>query len=514
MESEKEWFAKLSASLRCQRYLKIFLFLAVLALAFSLVYTPHIKDPFPKHIDEWHHLTEGIKMASGDYDFQTKGSARFESGFHFFLMLLYFIFGKNLILIYKFLPAIWAVFSAMALFFLVYRKTKNNFWIGILAVFFFASIKSNVNILGLWFFTPLTFALPLVFLFIHFFTEGIEKQNKKFILASLLIALVIIPVHAPSFLFAVPFLFIYSLFYIKYILKEWRFFSLFLLIPLVGLLFFNAFMRYSLAVTAAQILSALKFQKGWGVLELNNSPMEIYSLAGYIFAVLGAAALSLAPIIYRDIKLLRKNSIFILWPLSVLIFIVIYRQTGISYIVPYQRNIYYLALSLPILSAFGASYTIKLFNILISRILKNEKLKNILKIIFIIIFLGALFFFAFRDYQKVPANIQLYNVIGWNEYNALMFLKNFSEQHSEKGVVMADLMTSEAIYPVSGNTPVATIFFYGNRADAENFFNSEDCWEKNQIAGSYSVKYTLSRLPIECNWTEIYNKGNYIYKLN
>ena len=86
----------------------------------------------------------------------------------------------NLVLFYKFLPAIWAVFSALALFFLVYKKT-NDFYLGILAIIFFASIKSNLNLLGLWFFTPLTFSIPFILLYIYFFTEGIEKRDNQMI---------------------------------------------------------------------------------------------------------------------------------------------------------------------------------------------------------------------------------------------------------------------------------------------------------------------------------------------
>lgn len=154
---------------------KIILLVALL-FTFIMVYSPHFNYPFPFHVDEWHHIDEA-KRLFGEEKY-VPGENRLEFGFHLFLGILPKV--VNLVLVYKFLPAVWMVLSALALFFLVYKKT-NHFETAIFSILFFASIKSNTNLLGPWFFTPLTFATPLIFLYIYFFTEGYERTNKKYL---------------------------------------------------------------------------------------------------------------------------------------------------------------------------------------------------------------------------------------------------------------------------------------------------------------------------------------------
>lgn len=463
---------------------KLFFLVLALIFTFLLVYTPHFAYPFPSHIDEWHHITEAIKLQEGEYSGGTMG---YRAGFHLLLLLLSKI--TNLVSIYQFLPAIWAVFSALVLFYVVYKKTNKQFYIAFLAVIFFASIKSNVNITGLWFFTPLTFSLPFIFLYVYFFTEGIEKQNKKFILVSLAIIVTLLFVHSISVLFAIPFLLIYSLFNFKYIKKEWKFFSLFLIIPIVGALFYKFITKVPWESLARNLVQALQFERGWGVLEINNSFFELYSLIGYILAFIGLI------LVFRNEKNLKKYLAYGLWPVTVLILIVIYRKTGVSYLSPYQRNLYYFVIGLPILSALGLNYLFRL-----TRRIINKKI--FLVVIFIIVI-----FFTFKSYWEIPKQVDLYQVIDNNDYQAILFLSTLP-----KSVVMADPMVSVAMYPISRQEPVATLFFYGNRKIAKIFFLLDDCKVKQQILNKYKIRYVLSKLEINCDWDLIYDKENYIYE--
>jgi len=193
---------------------EISLLVFILISVFILVYSPHFNYRFPYFIDEWHHISQSYNLFEEGYFL---GSGKLEIGFQLFLRILSLIievFRINFFLFYKFLPALWAVFSALVLFYVVEKKT-SNFYIGILAVIFFASIKSNSDIGGLWFFTPLTFSIPFVFLYIYFFTEGIEKRDNQMILWSLVIMIFLLPIHAISVLFAIPILLIYCLFHLK-----------------------------------------------------------------------------------------------------------------------------------------------------------------------------------------------------------------------------------------------------------------------------------------------------------
>jgi hypothetical protein len=473
-----------------KNYQKILLILA-LGLVFILVYSPHFDYRFPFHIDEWHHIRQVRKLASGQYEFGISGT---ELGFHLFLLPLYKI--SNLILIYRFLPALWAVISAAALFYVVYKKTSQGFWSAILAVVFFASIKSNVNITGLWFFTPLTFSIPFIFLYVYFFTEGITEQNKKYILVSLGIMAFLIPIHAVSVLFALPILLIYALIHYRYLLKEYKFFSIFLIIPLIGVLFY----KYSFGVSGGELIGnlfdQLQFKRGWGVLELKNPLTSFYSWLGYVLALVGILFIFIN-------KKAKKYMAYLIWPSFTLILIIIYRLFGISYLSPYQRNLYYFAISLPLLSGIG------LYSIIETT--QNYFTKSQIKILvggLIFVITGLL---VFRNYHFIDYQVDLYRVIDENDYQALSFLADLPE-----GTTLATPFISTALYPISGRYPLSTLFFeLQERASLEKFFTSPGCEYKNELIGKYEdIKYVISKRPIACDWDLIYQDNNYIYRVN
>jgi len=473
--------------------------ITILIFIFLLIYSPHFNDAFPKHIDEWHHITESIKLKQGQ---NIQGISATESGFHIFLALLSSF--TNIILIYKFLPAIWATLTALILFIIIKYKTSNlkkSFFISLFTIIFFASIKSNVNLTGLWFFTPLTFSIPFIYLYIYFFSEGIRKQNKKMILYSFLIMIFLIPIHSISVLFSIPFLIIFSLFNYKYLKKEYKFFSIFIIIPIIGIFFFSNIMNLSFINSIRTILTQLQFKHGFGVLEIKNSFFELYSPIGYLLSILG-----IIHIISSKAKF-KKYLIYLLWPLTIIIYIIIFRLTDISFLSPYQRNLYYLAISLPFLSSLGLYYLIIKIKKLTNNLDKETKKTIFNTIITILIILILLL--TFISYYKTPDNIKLYKTIDNNNYEAIQFLSSLP-----KSKIMAPALISTAIFPISNHQPVATTFFYGNRTIVEQFFRSNTCQIKNQIIKENKVSYVLSENSINCNWKIIYNKNNnLIYKV-
>lgn len=478
---------------------QIFFIMLVAIAVFLLVYSPHFNYPFPFHIDEWHHITEAIKLKNGEY---SGGGIGYRVGFQFILYSISILIGiGNLIAIYQYFPAIWAVVSALVLFYVVYRKTDKNFLIALFSMLFFASLKSNVNIEGLWFFTPLSFSLPFIFLYVYFFTEGIEKRNKKQILISLIIMAFLIPIHSISVLFAVPFLFVYSMFYHKYLWKEWKFFSLFLIIPIIGIIIYTYFTKLSLLSSLVNLFFDLQFKRGWGVLEANNSFLETYGIIGYLFAIIGVFSI----FIYQ--KEHKKYLAYLLWFALTLISIIIYRFFGVSYLAPYQRTFYYFAISLPFLSSLGLYYLFKLKNDYVDRsgIIDKHYAKKFISLVLVLIVL----FFTFYSYYSMPKDTGLYKLIDNNDYNALLFLK---EQPA--GKVMAPPEVSSALYAISGKSPVGAIYFYGNRTESENFFKTNDCSEKNKILKRNRVSYVLSKFPINCTYPVIYDLRDLVYDVH
>lgn len=478
---------------------KIQVLLIILAsiATFFLVYSPHFNYRFPLHIDEWHQITEATKIDNGEYFIQgregyvTRG---FEIGFHIIIFML--LKSTNLVLSYQYLPALWAVVSALTLFYIVYKKTEK-FELAFFSMIFFASIKSNVNIGGLWFFTPLTFSIPFIFLYVYFFTEGMEKRNKKLILTSILIMLFLLFIHAISVLFAIPFLLIYAFFHLDYIKKEYKFFLSFLLIPIIGIIFYIYMEHLSLINFFGKLIEDMQFKKGWGVLEIKNSFFELYSLTGYLLAIMG--------VIIAIFRKEKKFLAYILWPAALLISILIYRITEVSYLSSYQRNLYYFAISLPLLSSLGLYHILRFSRERINKtsLLKSASLiKNIITIILVIFVI----FLAFKSYYVIPKQIEIYHVIDDKDYQALLFLSEL-----KKDRVMADALFSSAVYPISKKEPVGATWFYGNATEVRDFFTADNCSIAQNILDRNNATYIISKRQLACDWKMIY-KEPYIYQ--
>lgn len=477
--------------------------LASIVVIFLLVYQPHKSYPYPFHVDEWHHITEAIRLGdpTGYYHYlsleENRPDSGLEVGFHFFLYLISLF--TNLVTGYKFLPAIWACFTAATLFYVVYQKTEKNYWLAWLAIFFFGSVKTNVNLMGLWFFTPMTFSLPFILWYFYFFDKGIQTYNKKPILIGLSILIFLVPFHPLSVLFSFPILAIYFLINRKFIFKEYRLFSLFIFPLLAGFIFYKLTHGISFLQTFKNLFSQIVFTHGWGVLELKNSPFELYNFIVYLFAFLGIY------FIFQT-KQQQKYALFLIWPIYLTILIFLYRLTGVSLFSPYQRNWYYLGLSLPILSAMGFYYTllkIKNFN-------QHPQWAN-LSTFFIMLICLITPILLYGNYYKLPKNTDLYRVVSRTDYKILEYLKDLP-----RGTVMANPLISTAIFPVSGQEAVGTIAFYGNRKDAENFYLSKSCAEKRKLAKKHQVKYVLTKNNLGCVFGTLLKEigGTKIYKTN
>tara|TARA_Y100000310_G_C20496114_1_gene721613 strand:- start:114 stop:926 length:813 start_codon:yes stop_codon:yes gene_type:complete len=264
------------------------------------------------------------------------------------------------------------------------------------------------------------------------------------------------------------------------------------------------------------IVNILQFGTEFGVIEYPNSFFDIYSLAAYITAIAGILVIYLS-------KKSKRFSVYMLWPATLLISIIFYRITKISYFSPHQRNMYYFAISLPILSAIGLFYILSL--------IKKVNAHNLIKKTLYFIVLIIIFFFTFSSYFNIPKVVEIYNVIDNDDYQALLFLSNLP-----KSRVMALPLLSAAIYPISGHEPVATVYFYeksviedergdfaffgdkkqltsyASRNELYAFFSLEDCKVKHQIFNMHRFKYILSKEKIDCGWDLIYQENNYIYR--
>ena len=197
-------------------HVQIGLLVLILIATFLLVYSPHFNYAYPLHIDEWRHISEARKINEGIYP---EGFEALEIGFQLFLSGLYKV--VDVVLIYKFLPALFASIAGLMVFFFVYNLTQK-YLPALFSLIFFASLKSNVNIMGLWFFSPLTFAIPLIYLFFWLFSSGVENDTPKKLLYSGGVYILLIFTHPISATFMIPIIIMYSFIKYKFFIKHWK----------------------------------------------------------------------------------------------------------------------------------------------------------------------------------------------------------------------------------------------------------------------------------------------------
>ena len=176
--------------------------------------------------------------------------------------------------------------------------------------------------------------------------------------------------------------------------------------------------------------------------------------------------------------------------------IVMFSIYDVSIISTYQKMIYYATISLAILSGIGLNFIFELF----MRI-PYRSIGNILSIIFLV----TVFFYSFKDYY--PGIPEGYLVLE-KDYEVVKWLK---DNNYTNRTVLGTFLTSEALYPISGNYPIANIFFKGNgtaRSDMGGFFES-NCTIKREIIDRYNISIIISEKNVECenfNYREIYNR--------
>ena len=511
------------------------LLLAVILVGGLLVYSPHFSYPYPLHVDEWHHIEGALRLFTDNY---FKGVNKAEVGFHFILYLVSLLF--DLVLVYKFLPAIWFSVTIFTLFLVVHRQSKGNYFISILSCIFFISLKSNVNLMGPWFFTPLTFATPFVYLYVYLFMRGMVEGGEGsttpayghpsssvrrgsrphlheggaetksggggvygdstwlYLLGSLLVMLFLIPIHAISVFFAIPILALYLLLNFGLLKKHWMKLLIFLVVPIVGALVYFLFFNGSWGNLEAVFL----FRKGWGILELNNSLTEVYSLAGLLLSALGFCC-----IIFNR-KKFRHFEVYAIWGVVSLLMILIFKIWDVSFFAPYQRYMYYLALSLPVLSALGVEFVLKTLLLVIAGAGVKEKSKLILNYSVTMGSLALIAFFVFQMYFVLPPQSRTYNAIDELDYQTMLYLRDLPP-----GKVISPGLTTMAVYPIARKMVVSSLVYVPNLGQ-QNFYLADSCEKKEKVLSNNKAKYVISRSIIGCGWEIVYNKGQVIYRID
>ena len=506
---------------------KYFIVTITLIFVFMIVYNFHSGYNYPMHLDEYHHIAQSIQIiekkgfsSTNPYFHDEVRHENLEPGFHILLSELFLMTGIDPVRHYGFLPALFACLSAFMLFVLI-NKITNNFWTGIFAMLFFASLKSSVNILGINFFTPLTACIPLIYLFLLMLIESLLDMNIKKLLISIILSACMIIIYPLCGTLIIPIAFLYFLlnpkiikqFYLKikeiFAIKRLdkdkiSYFKTALLtisIILVIIVTFIYFWRYiSFSRNIAQIINLLIFREGWGKVEIKYFLPYLYGIISTILALIGMIV---------SIKQ-KKYLIFVFFAFITVGLTSMFNKFGFTILSPYQRTLYFAMLFLVPLSAIGLSYIINYIKKLKIPFLSRVAKRPIVTFLVIIIFIGV-----FSSHYKLIDERKAYNnkIINRNDYNAIKWLEKNYGSHN---IVLAPIFVSSTIYPISRNYVVSILpgQLMGENLNASiDFFNVE-CNEKKRIIEENKVNLVFSKEKIDCNGLkEVYNNQDFIYEV-
>ena len=479
------------------------------------------------HLDEYHHIAQSVQIieekgfvSTNPYFAEEIRHENLEPGFHILLSELFLLTGIDPVQHYGFLPALFVCLSAFMLFVLI-NKITNNFWTGIFAMLFFASLKSSVNILGINFFTPLTACIPLIYLFLLMLTEALSDGDIKRLFISIILSACLVIIYPLCGTLIIPIAFLYFLLNPR-IIKEFYFKTkeifaieklnkdkisyfktslLTITIILVITVTFIYFWRYiSFSRNKAQIINSLIFREGWGKVEIKYFLPYLYGIISTILALIGII------ISFKQ----KKYLIFVFFAFITVGLTSMFNKFGFTILSPYQRTLYFAMMFLIPLSAIGLSYVIDYMKKLKIPFLSRVSEGPIVALLVIIIFIGV-----FSSHYKLIDERKTYSnkIINEEDYKAIKWIE---ENYGSHNIILAPVFVSSTIYPISQNYVVSILpgQLRGENLNASvEFFNS-GCNEKRKIIEENKAKLIFSKGKIDCNGLkEVYSNKNFIYEV-
>ncbi len=445
-----------------KKYEYVFLILFLLFLGF-IIYSPHIEYPLPLHMDEWHHLSQAKSLIQGDYEFN-------QSSYKILFHILLIPFVLLPFYTWQFIPAIIAILIGITGYSIC--KKKWGILEGLLFILILSSIKSNVHVLGLWFTTPLTLGIVLYLLLFYFYTTAITTDSVKHFYIALSITILTTLTYVLAFFALIPYIFALVILKRKSISHLKKHLLAFSLPALAGILI------YSITNPSIQTLfTRLLFDETFAVIPYTNSLFSVFSVIGFIFALIGMIVI--------------KEKHLLLLPILQAIHLLVFVFLKVSPLIPYQRLLYFFAITLCLFAAIGVGY-----------IIKKYRFGFIILLLFPLLFIG---------YADPDPRFSLYQAV---DLNILPVFSVLSTQ--EQGVVILNHFPANGLYLLANQKPFATTYF-DNRQKLPLIqeFLQGSCETQKNILAKYSIQYAILEKPSECeHFTLIYEKNYYyLYKI-
>jgi hypothetical protein len=467
--------------------------IAVLLLIGFLACSPRINHRFPVHLDEWVHLNWATYVMDRENYmekeplFSEASLPKHEVGFHVLLSEIFLMSGIDPVLQFRHIPVLFNIVSALLLFIIIFKTTKN-FYTGIFAMLFYASLRSNINILGTWFFVPFVFTFPLIF--ILFYTTAKAAENKRFLILSILTIFLLFFIHVQVAIFSSLVFIIYLILNYKKITKNKKYLFLMILVPLIILIFYTkALWNNNFIGFIQNIIHRLTF-KGYGQgPAIDYNLLFFYGIIPSILAAIGAI-FSL-----RDLK----QRFWIIWIALAGIILIIFAKFELTFFVAYRRLIYIIMVGLVPLSALGLSALLKYLK------KKVRKLKKIIPSVVI----AFVFIAAFWNYYNIPANTKIFYLINDEEYDSL---KWFEQNYGNYNLIFAPRWLSETVYPITKNYVDHNLVKLTD--DKKDEFYQGNCTAKLNIARQVNASFVFSEKEINCSFlSQLHDDSIFIFKL-
>jgi hypothetical protein len=502
--------------------------LLVLAFTAALVYSPHNSYPYPFHTDEWQHLAKSTQIMEDGSIIQTNPYYKevvyqqdMEIGFHVFLAEFFLLSGADPVLSYRFLPAIFACISAFMLFVLV-QRTTNSFLAGLFSALFFASLKTNIFLLGPWFFVPLTMSFSLLYLTFYSMTEGLGKGSLAFFASATILLSALALVHPSIASFAYMTMTAYLMLAAVYttaiaalsvalrkerLLQERRRLLHHPLRKTAGIMVlyaipFLSFLYFAKLIWQGSITQTIEyFVTVFIVFGRTTMVDELYQQM-FLADVYGLTAMILAAAGLLYLAATKRGSILFSGLLVALSLIVLYQLRGFTILLFYERAVYCALICLAALSGIGLYAIAEALR----RLLKGPGALKIIPAAIAFILVLLVFANVFSSYFIYEDKI--YRMIDEDDYAAIKWL---GEDLGCCNIVLTRPRISDAVYPISRNY-VITVTPHGPSSDPRLLdttkFLMSGCDGRKEVLQKYDVDYVLVDAKIRCDFLEeIHSRG-------
>ncbi|MFW5746637.1 MAG: hypothetical protein ACOCWQ_03770 [Nanoarchaeota archaeon] len=473
-------------------------------------------------MDEWHYIGLSEQLDQGIPIVQSKWA--FELGFVILLALL----GKILELVtwYHVLPLAAGV--AVMLILVHHYARTDDLLSAVLAVLLFASLPSNVNILGTWFFVPSTTAIPFFFLAIFLIHRFFRGEDQRYMFLVIIIGMALFLIHPQTFLIALLFAVLHYIFQrsgrmtvgkdaplshsrISFLLPPCRTplspvsDKLRVQVRIASVLLLAGIFIYYLFWSGFDPIGVFGLMKGYLVypesfnqFTILYNPFLLWGILQSLFVIIGSW------------KALRQADALLL-PLTVLqglllVNIGIFLATGYSVLAHFQRILYFwMLVSLPVavqgmrtvvvylsgLILRGMSAAARCSSLLRSALAEKEvTIAVAMSMLMIVAFTPVVVAGQMRD--QFPANV--FYPVEWSDYHDISLLR--SSKYNL--LVMAPLYIGQSVMPISGKRAVVKIKDGPESREYAQWFYRQDCAGMRRQVEQKCIDVVYSQRELRC----------------